>query len=67
MKKILVIVSRYSRDNNDPGDFITELSEVQSDDTNVPPENMQASQGMMAPEPDMTNTDAIDQGQTEIA
>ena len=47
--------------------FITELSESQSDDTNVPPENMQASQGMMAPEPDMTNTDAIDQGQTEIA
>ena len=27
MKKILVIVSRYSIDNNDPGDFITELSE----------------------------------------
>ena len=47
--------------------FITELSELQSDNTNVPPENMQASQGMMAPEPDMTNTDAIDQGQTEIA
>ena len=41
--------------------FITELSDSQSDDTNVPPENMQASQGMMAPEPDMTNTDAIDQ------
>ena len=41
--------------------FITELSESQSDDTNVPPENMQASQGMMAPEPNMTNTDAIDQ------
>ena len=47
--------------------FVTELSESQSDNTNVPPENMQASQGMMAPEPDMTNTDAIDQGQTEIA
>ena len=52
--------------------FITELSESQSDDTNVPPENMQASQGMMAPEP---NTDseiapdvvAMDEGQTEIA
>ena len=41
--------------------FVTELSESQSDNTNVPPENMQASQGMMAPEPDMTNTDAIDQ------
>ena len=47
--------------------FVNELSESQSDNTNVPPENMQASQGMMAPEPDMTNTDAIDQGQTEIA
>ena len=43
--------------------FITELSESQSDDTNnVPPENVQASNGMMAQEPDMTNTDAIDQG-----
>ena len=46
--------------------FITELSESQSDDTNVPPENMQASNpnSMMAREPDMTNvdnTDAIDQ------
>ncbi len=27
MKKILVIVSRYSRNSRDPGDFITELSE----------------------------------------
>jgi len=37
--------------------FVTELSESQSDDTNVPPENMQASNpnGMMAPEP---NTDS---------
>ena len=36
--------------------FVTELSESQSDDTNVPPENMQASSpnSMMAPEP---NTD----------
>ena len=42
--------------------FVTELSESQSDNTNVPPENMQASQGMMAPEPDTTNIDAIDQG-----
>ena len=54
--------------------FVTELSESQSDDTNVPPENMQASNpnGMMAPEP---NTDseiapdivAMDEGQTELA
>ena len=41
--------------------FVTELSESQSDNTNVPPENMQASNGMMAQEPDTTNTDAIDQ------
>ena len=42
--------------------FVTELSESQSDNTNVPPENMQASNGMMAPESDTTNIDAIDQG-----
>ena len=43
--------------------FVTELSESQSDDTNnVPPENIQTSNGMMAQEPDTTNTDAIDQG-----
>ena len=42
--------------------FVTELSESQSDDNNVPPENMQASNGMMAQEPDTANTDAIDQG-----
>ena len=43
--------------------FVTELSESQSDDTNVPPENMQASNpnSMMAQEPDTTETDAIDQ------
>ena len=45
--------------------FVNELSESQSDNTNVPPENMQASNpnGMMAQEPNaMTDTDAIDQG-----
>ena len=48
--------------------FVTELSESQSDNTNVPPENMQASNtnpnGMMAPESNVMeeNTDAIDQG-----
>ena len=48
--------------------FVTELSESQSDNTNVPPENMQASNpnptGMMAPEPNVMeqDTDAIDQG-----
>ena len=43
--------------------FITELSEATSDDTNVPPENMQASNpnSMMAQEPDTSETDAIDQ------
>ena len=43
--------------------FVTELSESQSDNTNVPPENVQASNpnSMMAQEPDTTNTDAIDQ------
>ena len=46
--------------------FVTELSESQSDDTNVPPENMQASNtnpnSMMAPEPNtMSEADAIDQ------
>ena len=48
--------------------FVTELSESQSDDTNVPPENMQASNpnpnSMMAPESNVMaeDTDAIDQG-----
>ena len=42
--------------------FVTELSESQSDDNNVPPENVQASNGMMAQETDTTNTDATDQG-----
>ena len=43
--------------------FVTELSESQSDNTNVPPENMQVSNpnSMMAQEPDITETDAIDQ------
>ena len=43
--------------------FITELSESQSDNNNVPPENMQASnsQGMMAQEPNTAEMDAIDQ------
>lgn len=43
--------------------FVTELSDSQSDNTNVPPENMQASNpnSMMAQEPNTTETDAIDQ------
>ena len=53
--------------------FVTELSESQSDNTNVPPENMTAANpnGMMAKDP---NTDseiapdikAMDEGQTEL-
>ena len=45
--------------------FITELSGEQPDNTtNVPPENMQASNpsSIMAQEPDTSETDAIDQG-----
>ena len=42
--------------------FITDLSGQEPDNTNVPPENVQASNGMMAQEPDTTETDAIDQG-----
>ena len=43
--------------------FVTELSESQSDNTNVPPENMQASNqnSMMAQKPNTIETDAIDQ------
>ena len=54
--------------------FVTELSESQSDNTNVPPENMQASNpnSMMAPEPNTNleiapETVAMDEGQTELA
>jgi len=42
--------------------FITDLSGGQPDNTNVPPENVQASNGMMAQGPDTTEIDAIDQG-----
>ena len=56
--------------------FVTELSESQSDDTNVPPENMQASNpnptGMMAPEPNTNpdsdlDTSSIDEDAVDIA
>ena len=56
--------------------FVTELSESQSDDTNVPPENMQASNpnpnGMMAPEPNANpdsdlDTSSIDEDAVDIA
>ena len=54
--------------------FVTELSESQSDDTNVPPENMQASNpnGMMAPEPNVNqdsdlDTSSIDEDAVDIA
>ena len=56
--------------------FVTELSESQSDNTNVPPENMQASNtnpnGMMAPEPNVNqdsdlDTSSIDEDAVDIA
>ena len=56
--------------------FVTELSESQSDDTNVPPENMQASNpnpnSMMAPEPNVNqdsdlDTSSIDEDAIDIA
>jgi len=56
--------------------FVTELSESQSDDTNVPPENMQASNpnpnSMMAPEPNVNqdsdlDTSSIDEDAVDIA
>ena len=56
--------------------FVTELSESQSDNTNVPPENMQASNpnpnGMMAPEPNANpdsdlDTSSIDEDAIDIA
>ena len=54
--------------------FVTELSESQSDNTNVPPENMQASNpnSMMAQEPNTTsNTDvdtsSIDEDAVDLA
>jgi len=56
--------------------FVTELSESQSDDTNVPPENMQASNpnpnGMMTPEPNANpdsdlDTSSIDEDAVDIA
>ena len=54
--------------------FVTELSESQSDNTNVPPENMQASNpnSMMAPEPNTNSNidqeiEAMDAGDTDLA
>ena len=56
--------------------FVTELSESQSDNTNVPPENMQASNpnpnSMMAPEPNVNqdsdlDTSSIDEDAVDLA
>ena len=54
--------------------FVTELSESQSDNTNVPPENMTAANpnGMMVKDPSADSeiapeTVAIDEGQLELA
>ena len=53
--------------------FVTELSESQSDDNNVPPENMSEANpnGMMVKEPNVDSeiapeTAAIDEGQSEL-
>ena len=54
--------------------FVTELSESQSDDNNVPPEDMSEANpnGMMVKEPNVDSeiapeTAAIDEGQSELA
>ena len=54
--------------------FVTELSESQSDDNNVPPKNMSEANpnGMMVKEPNVDSeiapeTAAIDEGQSELA
>ena len=54
--------------------FVTELSESQSDNTNVPPENMSEANpnGMMVQDPNADSeiapeTAAIDEGQSELA
>ena len=54
--------------------FVTELSESQSDNTNVPPENMSEANpnGMMVQDPNADSeiapeTTAIDEGQSELA
>ena len=54
--------------------FVTELSESQSDDNNVPPKNMSEANpnGMMVKEPNVNSeiapeTAAIDEGQSELA
>ena len=63
-------VEKYPRNNIQESfmDFITELSEVQSDSTNVPPDTATQTQGMMAQDPnaeqDITpEMEAIDSGQ----
>ena len=53
-------------------DFITELSEVQSDDTNVPPDMATQTDSMMGEDPNADpnitpEMEAIDQGQEELA
>ena len=67
-------VEKYPRENIQESfmDFITELSEVQSDDTNVPPDMATQTDSMMGEDPNADpnitpEMDAIDQGQEELA
>ena len=66
-------VEKYPRENIQESfmDFITELSEVQSDDTNVPPDMATQTDSMMGEDPNADpnitpEMEAIDQGQEEL-
>jgi len=67
-------VEKYPRENIQESfmDFITELSEVQSDDTNVPPDMATQTDSMMGEDPNVDQEitpemEAIDQDQEELA
>jgi len=67
-------VEKYPRENIQESfmDFITELSEVQADSTNVPPDMATQTDSMMgedsSADPNITpEMEAIDQGQEELA
>ena len=67
-------VEKYPRENIQESfmDFITELSEVQSDDINVPPDMATQTDSMMGEDPNADpnitpEMEAIDQGQEELA
>jgi hypothetical protein len=67
-------VEKYPRENIQESfmDFITELSEIQSDDTNVPPDMATQTDSMMGEDPNVDQEitpemEAIDQDQEELA